>query len=345
MKKLTQFVGALLLLAMPVLAEEQHVFALNYDLNVPITGATNNAIVTVVNLTNTTLTLAAQPDSPRALTVTIVDTTPSINAGTVTIAGTDVNNAALSEAVSIAGGAAVYTTAGVFRSVTSIIVAGASVLGGAGDETIKVGTSGTVTPIFCVTSNATKQAGYFVKNASSSTTVTAVSPTDAFRRVSAGDLILFSVNGKQYQRTVSSKAANNASIVVNTAINLSGHGTGGYPFSFQHTTCDYSDSAGWTNTTGMAGKMVYIGVNALSGTGGIDAYIECRLTGNATIPSQILVPHFSTAIVPGAPLTTAQDYIPIAEDCDSIRVGFRFTTVDTAGTDSVTAFISGRRTQ
>ena len=176
MKILT--LGLALLLPAALLAQEQHTLVRNYDLNVPVTAATNNAIVTVVNLTNTTLTLAAQPDSPRNLTVTIVDTTPGVNAGTVTITGTDVNDAALVEVISIAGGAAVYTGASVFKSITSIVVAAAAVLGGAGDETIKVGSGSIVAPIYCSTSDGTQTPGTLAKTTGSSTTVTSAATSN-----------------------------------------------------------------------------------------------------------------------------------------------------------------------
>lgn len=67
--------------------------------------------------------------------VTIVDTTPSIVAGTLRIGGV-VGGVATYEDISIAAGAGVYTTVADFTSVTLVKTVGVSVLGGAGDETL-----------------------------------------------------------------------------------------------------------------------------------------------------------------------------------------------------------------
>lgn len=107
----------------------------------------DNDIVTVVNLTNTTLTIAAQPVKPGRLTILIVDTTPSITAGTVTITGTrapkagEVGNQTVSEVVSCAAGAGTYRTSTVWITLTSIVTAAFATLGGSGDETIKIGST------------------------------------------------------------------------------------------------------------------------------------------------------------------------------------------------------------
>lgn len=116
----------------------------------------DNRIVTVVNLTNIAFTIAAQPANPSRVTIVIVDTTPSIVAGTVLIVGTrhadkekgELEDQALSEIVDCAAGAGTYRTTGIFKTVASAtagVVAGVAgtvnftVLGGAGDETIRIG--------------------------------------------------------------------------------------------------------------------------------------------------------------------------------------------------------------
>ncbi len=81
---------------------------------------------------------------PRRIIITIVDTTPSIVAGTVTLNGFDSKGDPLVEIVSIAGGAGTYTSTKFFSSVTSVVTSVTTVLGGAGDETIKVGVQAAV---------------------------------------------------------------------------------------------------------------------------------------------------------------------------------------------------------
>jgi hypothetical protein len=116
--------------------ESRHV---NYD-NIAAPGTTD--IVNTVNLTNVAFTVAAQPDVPRNMVVTVVDTTGSIVAGTLTIVGTDVNGQGVSEAIDCSAGAGTYTGNVPFARVGSVTASGFTVLGGAGDETIAVGSGG-----------------------------------------------------------------------------------------------------------------------------------------------------------------------------------------------------------
>lgn len=120
-----------------------------------VVNVTNDKIVSVVNLTNIAFTIAAQPVSPSYVTVTIVDTTPSITAGTVTIVGTrppltygekngiapvaSAGSQAVTEAIDCSAGAGTYYTKGIFDSIVSVTASAFTVLGGSGDETIKVG--------------------------------------------------------------------------------------------------------------------------------------------------------------------------------------------------------------
>lgn len=102
--------------------------------------ADTTSVVATVNLTNTTLTLATQPDYPRNVVITIVDTTPSITVGTVTVTGTLADGStAQTEVFNCAAGAGTYTGAKAFAKITSIVTTSFATLGGAGDETIAVG--------------------------------------------------------------------------------------------------------------------------------------------------------------------------------------------------------------
>jgi hypothetical protein len=109
-------------------------------------------IVTSVNLTNTSLTVAAQPDCPRNITVTVTDTTPGVVAGTVTVTGKDARGATISEAFDFSSFTSAEAKNGtkIFASVVSVVTSGFTALGGSGDETIIVGVGtviGLPTPI------------------------------------------------------------------------------------------------------------------------------------------------------------------------------------------------------
>src|SRR3990167_6605589 len=87
------------------------------------TASSLNKIVTVANLVNGVQTIAAQPDCPRNLTVTIVDTTPGITVGTVTIDGTGTDGTLISEIFNCAAGAGTYTGTKIFGNVSAVTTA------------------------------------------------------------------------------------------------------------------------------------------------------------------------------------------------------------------------------
>lgn len=101
------------------------------------------AIVAAVTPTNVALTVASQPDYPRALTVRVViDTTHAITAGVLTIIGIGASGEAVTEAVSLirASSATLYTSHA-FAHVTSATVSAIAITGGAGSTTVGVGNS------------------------------------------------------------------------------------------------------------------------------------------------------------------------------------------------------------
>jgi hypothetical protein len=119
---------------------------LNHDVMTAVTlGApialSANRIVTSVNLTNAALVVAAQPDVPRNVIVTVTDTTPSITAGTVTVAGQDAYGNTITEVFDFSTftSATAKTGTKIFGKVTSVVTTGFTVLGGSGDELIVVG--------------------------------------------------------------------------------------------------------------------------------------------------------------------------------------------------------------
>jgi len=99
---------------------------------------TDDTIVAAVDLVNGAQIVAASPTNPSRLRIEVVDTTPGITVGDVTIEGLDQDGKALTEVVLFTAGA-IKTTVGIFSQVDEITTANFSVLGGASDETIEVG--------------------------------------------------------------------------------------------------------------------------------------------------------------------------------------------------------------
>ena len=108
----------------------------NYD---NVAAADTTSIVNTVNLTNTSLTVAGQPDVPKNVVITVVDTTPGITAGTVTVTGVGAYGQTVVETFDCAAGAGTYTGNVAFATVTTVVTSSFATLGGSGDETIAVG--------------------------------------------------------------------------------------------------------------------------------------------------------------------------------------------------------------
>lgn len=121
-----------------VIKETRHV---NYD-NPAAAGTTD--ICTAQNLVeDTALSIdGVQPDVPRSLVLTVVDTSASITEGDIEVVGLDQNGTLIQEDVDISAGAGTYNTSNAFSVIKSITPNGVATLGGAGDETLSVG-SGT----------------------------------------------------------------------------------------------------------------------------------------------------------------------------------------------------------
>lgn len=320
--------------AVPAWAAES-TFARAYDLSTPTIAATTNRIVASVNLTNTTFTLAAQPDVPRNVTIAVTDTTPSITVGTITVTGFDVNGATITEVLDLST-ALTLTGTKVFASVSSVVSAAAATLGGAGDETIIVGVGSVVGYIYCASSERTRGTAN-IYTTSSSVTVTA-SGGSPFSTLAVGDEIFVLVSGSELRRTIATKNGSGASITVDTAIDLSANSTTGYPFNYRHRACGTADTDGWIDIAGAIEKLVFIDVLALTATGGVDYSIECRGTADNLTPRRLLTGNIASAIVTAVPSTT---FLPVVvtEPCASLRVGAKFGTVDTAGTESLSIFM------
>lgn len=324
-----------LLCAAPSFARQQ-VFARAYDLSVPTVAATTNYIVTSVNLTSTSFTLAHQPDVPRNFTGTVTDTTPSVVAGTVTFTGTDVNDAAQTEVWDFAT-ALTFTGTKLFKTLTSATAAGVTVLGGAGDETIIIGVGSTVGYIYCATGDYVVSPAR-VKSTASSTTVTTINSASAFGGLTIGDEIFAQVNGS-LQRRVITAIASSTSVTVDSAVSWANSGAG-YPMQSRHRVCGYADTSGWIAVNSSAANNVKVELGtgdgtALTATGGLDVSVECRLAeDDGAQPAQVIGVNMTSTLKP-----LHSQLLPVTENCSSMRVGVKWGTVDTSGTDSVSAYL------
>lgn len=110
------------------------------SLGAPI-AADPDRIVTSVNLANAVQAIAAQPDVPRNVTVTVTDTTASITQGTVTVTGTGTDGELIVETFDFSSFTSGTPKVGtkIFANVATVETSNFATLGGGGDETLTVG--------------------------------------------------------------------------------------------------------------------------------------------------------------------------------------------------------------
>ena len=288
----------------------------DYDLDVPTEVADTDQVVTSVNLTNTSFTIAANPDVCRELTMTVTDTTDSINAGTITAVGTGCDGEAITWAVDVsshAGGAVVYNSIDAtengdpnyfFATVTSVTAVAVATLGGGGDETIIVGTGSTVPEIACVTRggrpNDLSPGGDWmrgnakVETSGLSATLTGVdAAADAFLDVDAGDE-LWIINTDS---NINAQDHNIYRVVLTNAdddtVTLGGDPVGdvelddraeGYTYFWRDRHCGQGQDDGWFQTMGAAVVTASVNMEAHGSGGNIDFALECRNKGAESIP-------------------------------------------------------------
>ncbi len=98
-------------------------------------------IVASVDIANGAQTIAAQPDYPRNLTITVTNTHSDITAGIVTITGTGTDGKLLTQALDLSA-ALTQTGTAMFKTVASVVVTGLT--GASAGDTIAVGVGNTV---------------------------------------------------------------------------------------------------------------------------------------------------------------------------------------------------------
>lgn len=126
----------------PTAMEEEAVVALTLGcipafMGAPI-AADVDRIVVSVDWDDGTLTIAAQPDVPRNLTVTVTDADASITGGIVTITGKDAQGRTVVETMNIAEGLA-WVGEKIFAQVISAVISGTTGTPEAGVDVLTVG--------------------------------------------------------------------------------------------------------------------------------------------------------------------------------------------------------------
>lgn len=302
--------------------------------------ANTAAIVAQANISDSmTATIAAQPDVPRPLVVTVTDADTSITVGTYTVVGTASDGAALSQTVTISGNL-VTTLTGNWAVVTSVTT---SVLTGetAGTDKIQVGTTATI-PVQYVTSFGkdvldsqgkrsrdpyawrTNPQVLKVTTSGSSTTISSyTASSSALANVNIGDILGFNLSGDMLERAVVTNADDNT-VTVSRAITLP---TAGTTFFWKRLYYGPEDEDGWFSVDNTRVLSVTFAIAQLNGTGGINRVLQCQQRGAGWVINELMNSNTATVGV------TTYDYTMYA--FDRCRVGLQWGTNDD-GTDTTT---------
>lgn len=141
-----------------------------------LAAASTTYIVASVDIANGTQILAAQPDYPRTITITVTNTHTDITAGIVTVTGLDLNGQPSVETLDLAS-AFTLTGTKIFASVTSVVVT--ALANASAGDTIAVGigttcqlTYGRSTLVNAIVGSGASQVGkyQFIDNNTGTTT-------------------------------------------------------------------------------------------------------------------------------------------------------------------------------
>ncbi len=111
------------------------------NLKAYVAPSTVGTIVASVDIANGAQIIAAQPDYPRTINITVTNTNVDITAGVVTVTGTDMGDKTISESVDLS---IAFTLTGtlIFKTVTSVVVTG--LLNATAGDTLTVDTGNIV---------------------------------------------------------------------------------------------------------------------------------------------------------------------------------------------------------
>ena len=173
----------------------------------------------------------------------------------------------------------------------------------------------------------------FLKTTGSSTTVAELNATDdTFAGFGVGDIIEVRVDGTVTVRTVTSVASIPDSVTVGSAVDWQ-NGTAGRAFSFRRFSSGTGAGAGWFRVGEFEEKVLEVYISTFNVATSIDVTLQGRITAGPTLQPVTIWTKSYTAAAQG-------DALPISEDVDELRVGFKLTGADT-GLNEVYAYFRG----
>jgi hypothetical protein len=158
---------------------------------------------------------------------------------------------------------------------------------------------------------------------SSANVVASVANSAPFVGIVAGDLLLFNINGVEYERTVTTWTNANT-IVVDSAIQLGA--TGGVTFRYKKLYMGVETTDGWFNTGSFNDFDIQADVNTLAAAS-IDFVLECRDSKLAKA-NQIFTKNFSAV---------GSTAVAVSVRKELCRIGWKVN--GDAGDQSVAAYI------
>ena len=290
--------------------------------------ASQTRLVAQVNLTNTTFTIANALEVCRPISVIVTDSTPSINAGTLTITGTDCDGDALVVVQDWSGGAATQQTTESFESVTSYTAAAMAVLGGTGDELIEIGVVALTDAsyVYCRMEPIKPRRLMITTSGDSATTVGVTAADDPFQNLAVGDWIGVNLpfdpdvaEGGLAWRHITAIASVD-SLTVNDAWTLTQ--TTGQTFFYRERNCGAGDHDGWIGMAGTESITFDIDMVQLVATGGISYQVECKNNVPGMPPIIVSGP---TNVATGTP---TQATVAVTTARAACRLGLRIITGD-----------------
>lgn len=369
--------SALALIAAPVVAQDPGqvttTIILGYDLDG--LAAADNVIFADTNVVDSTsYTIAAQPDTCRALIATITDADASMVAGTFTVTGTDGNGLRQSTTFVATGGSATRTISGTWCSIATVssgVITGET----AGTDKIRVGTTGVAPLQYTVAQGYVRapglgevSAGVKIENPSdifqpnsvlswqsfgdptteaarriktgttATTSVTSFTASSgAFTGLVVGDVLVFNdASDNPIQAAVVTITDVN-NIVLDRAVLLTK--TLGHTYQYRRKIVRSGSESGWFTVAGYKQYTVTIDVQAMTGTGGISYTVECKPRRSIGFVTVKALTNIAAASVVKEDITTAYDVC---------RVGMQWVTGDDADAtpaaeERVNVYMTGRR--
>ena len=244
-----------------------------------------------------TFTLTADPDVCRLVDMTVTDANSSLSAGVLTVVGTGcLGEARTCTFTFAAGGSGVKTLTctdgegAYFKTITSVTTGVLTGEGGAGVDLMTLGYTSNSVNGWAITGKLTaigangeqgidawgtyEVAKKITTSGASSTTVAGVNGSDdVYELVGVGDILIISMTGSVYERSVTARASAD-SITVDQAINIP---AAGVTFKFKKLwfSTNPADDMSFS-VHGYSALNLQWGVDANANTGGVVTNFQCN---------------------------------------------------------------------